>query len=112
MNNLFIRESRSYWRREVYSGDGLFLGIEQDTRVMRYHSLITSSPLPDELRVTAWTHHSATFYDSGSNVHTRGTDTAYDIDSSNSVIMSLQHKYRPIYGVQFHPQSIATPCVR
>ena len=52
---------------------------------MRYHSLIVEmSSLPTELEVTA---------------------TLMD---NKNVIMALKHKSKPIYGVQFHPESIDT----
>jgi anthranilate/para-aminobenzoate synthase component II len=53
--------------------------------VMRYHSLIASVyEFPKQLEIT-------------------GRETEHDL------IMALQHKERPIYGVQFHPESIGTP---
>ena len=69
-----------------HDGDGLFSGIPQQTDVVRYHSLITSDPLPINLRATAWT--------------------------TDGIIMGLQHLTKPLYGVQFHPESVATACGR
>jgi len=61
----------------------LFNGLSQPFRATRYHSLIVEKEnFPDELEVTAWT----------------------DADE----IMALRHKEYPIYGVQFHPESILT----
>ena len=63
---------------------GLFSGIDAPIEVGRYHSLIASrQTLPDELEVTAWT--------------------------ESGEIMALQHVQRPIFGLQFHPESILTP---
>jgi anthranilate synthase component II len=63
-------------------GEGLFLGIPSPFNATRYHSLIVGEALPDELEVTAFT--------------------------SANEIMGLRHKRYPIYGVQFHPESILT----
>jgi anthranilate synthase component II len=63
-------------------GEGLFMGIPSPFNATRYHSLIVDEALPDELEVTAFT--------------------------SANEIMGLRHKRFPIYGVQFHPESILT----
>jgi anthranilate synthase component 2 len=63
-------------------GEGLFLGIPSPFNATRYHSLIVDEQLPEELEVTAFT-------------------TANEI-------MGLHHALYPIYGVQFHPESILT----
>ena len=62
----------------------LFRGLGCETTVARYHSLAADeNTMPDELKVTA---------------------TADD-----GQIMAIMHKTYPIYGVQFHPESIMTP---
>ncbi|MEM7670134.1 MAG: aminodeoxychorismate/anthranilate synthase component II [Pseudomonadota bacterium] len=67
----------------THDGDGLFAGLEQGFDVTRYHSLIVEPEgLPAELEVTA--------------------------KSQSGVIMGLRHRNRPIHGVQFHPESIAS----
>ncbi|MDF1814526.1 MAG: aminodeoxychorismate/anthranilate synthase component II [Verrucomicrobiales bacterium] len=66
-----------------HNGKGLFKGITNPFEATRYHSLIVKKDtLPDCLEITAWT----------------------DEDE----IMGLQHKKHPVYGVQFHPESILT----
>lgn len=68
-----------------HNSNGLFSGLEQELEVGRYHSLvIDKNTLPDELTVTA--------------------------TNSEGLIMAIQHKTQPVYGVQFHPESILTPC--
>jgi anthranilate synthase/aminodeoxychorismate synthase-like glutamine amidotransferase len=68
-----------------HDGSRLFAGIESPIEATRYHSLaVDRQSLPDELTVTAWT--------------------------SDGVVMALAHKAWPVYGVQFHPESIMTGC--
>ncbi|HZN98296.1 MAG TPA: aminodeoxychorismate/anthranilate synthase component II [Gemmatimonadales bacterium] len=71
----------------AHTGHALFRGIPSPTEVMRYHSLVVSPEgLPSDLEVTAWS-----------------ADR-----SPGSEIMALCHRKLPVYGVQFHPESIAT----
>ncbi len=68
-----------------HHGVGVFKGLPDGFTAARYHSLtVTRDGLPDVLKVTAWT--------------------------TEGEIMGLQHQRRPVHGVQFHPESIATEC--
>jgi para-aminobenzoate synthetase len=68
--------------RVQHDGTGLFAGVPQDFSVVRYHSLAVTGPLEPEGRVTAWT--------------------------ADGVVMGIEHCRRPMWGVQFHPESIAS----
>jgi anthranilate synthase/aminodeoxychorismate synthase-like glutamine amidotransferase len=68
-----------------HDGSGVFAGIPTPLEVMRYHSLVVEpATLPDSLRVVA-----------------RATDSPDEIHA-------LQHVEYPVFGVQFHPESILT----
>ena len=65
------------------TGGVLFQGLPETYRVVRYHSLaVRPEDLPEDLVADAFT--------------------------DDGEIMALHHKTRPVYGVQFHPESILT----
>lgn len=67
----------------LHGGKGIFQGIPDRFRAARYHSLvIRPDSMPSELEVTATT--------------------------EDGVVMGVQHRRFPVFGVQFHPESIAT----
>ncbi len=71
----------------AHTGDGVFEGLPSPFEAMRYHSLVVSPDgLPEALEVTAW-----------SSDRPAGRE-----------IMGLRHRAHPIYGVQFHPESVGT----
>ncbi|MDA0699373.1 MAG: aminodeoxychorismate/anthranilate synthase component II [Chloroflexi bacterium] len=65
-----------------HDGDQLFHGVPPQFEATRYHSLIAAAPLPAVLQVTART--------------------------ADGEIMALRHRQHPVFGVQFHPESILT----
>ena len=68
-----------------HSGEGIFKGIPNPYSVVRYHSLIIDSQtMPEELMTTS------------------------TVEGNAEIIMGIEHKIKPIYGVQFHPESIDT----
>ena len=70
----------------AHHGTGVFETIPSPMQVMRYHSLVVEpTSLPDALEVTARA------VDDPSEVH------------------AVKHKTHPVYGVQFHPESVMTP---
>lgn len=67
----------------------LFAGLPEEIEVMRYHSLVVSRrSLPACFRVTA--------------------ETASP-EGDEHLVMAVEHTSRPLFGVQFHPESIGTP---
>jgi len=68
-----------------HDGKGVFAGLKNPFTATRYHSLaVEKEDLPAVLEVTAWT--------------------------DDGEIMGVRHRTRPVFGVQFHPESIATEC--
>lgn len=66
-----------------HDGQGMFKGLDDPFEATRYHSLlIEKDTLPDCFDITAWT--------------------------EDGEIMGIRHKELPLYGVQFHPESILT----
>jgi len=68
--------------RVMHEGKGLFKDVPQGFSVVRYHSLAITTPPGPEGHVVAW--------------------------SEDGVVMGVEHTKRPIWGVQFHPESIST----
>jgi len=67
-----------------HSGKGIFNDVKNPCEVMRYHSLVgAKKPWPKELNITA--------------------------ETEDGIVMAVEHKKYPIFGIQFHPESIGTP---
>ena len=67
----------------IHDGSGLFKDVENSFKATRYHSLIIEEKTLDkDFHITAWT--------------------------ENKTIMAIQHEKLPLFGLQFHPESIAT----
>ena len=66
-----------------HEGQSVFRGINGPFKATRYHSLVVArDTMPDDLQVTA--------------------------ETGDGLVMGLAHKSRPVHGVQFHPESIAS----
>ncbi len=69
--------------RIEHNARGIFRGLNGPFQATRYHSLVIDrSTAPAELEVSA--------------------------ESDDGLIMAVEHRDRPVYGVQFHPESIAS----
>ena len=67
-----------------HTGAGIFEGVRDPFEAARYHSLVVRRDgFPDDLEITAW--------------------------SDDDLVMAAQHRRKPRFGVQFHPESILTP---
>lgn len=67
----------------THRGGGLFRGLPSPFQATRYHSLaVKRTSVPDCFTIDAWT--------------------------ADGEVMGMSHKTRPVFGVQFHPESIAT----
>jgi anthranilate synthase component II len=70
-----------------HTGAGPFRGLPTPVEMTRYHSLtVAPDLLPGELEVIAWS----------------------DDPSDDREIQGLRHRHHPVWGVQFHPESVAS----
>jgi para-aminobenzoate synthetase len=75
------QQMHGYTSHIRHNGKGLFAGLPQDFAAVRYHSLCVTA-VPRRLEATAW--------------------------AEDGVVMALRDRWRPSFGVQFHPESICT----
>ncbi len=69
---------------QIVQPSKLFAGLDKEFAGARYHSLaVLAETVPEELKITAQTH--------------------------DGEVMAIEHKTYPVYGLQFHPESILTP---
>ncbi|HUF75407.1 MAG TPA: aminodeoxychorismate/anthranilate synthase component II [Longimicrobiales bacterium] len=67
-----------------HGGEGIFRGLPSPLVVARYHSLVTDpAALPDELEPLAWS-----------------------LEEGGEEIQGMRHRTHPVWGVQFHPESL------
>jgi len=66
-----------------HTGQGIFTNFPSPFTATRYHSLIVEEPAPEGFDVTAFT--------------------------AEGEIMAIEHREHPLFGLQFHPESILTP---
>lgn len=77
-----------------HDGSSVFAGLPSPLTATRYHSLaIVEGTVPDSLRVTGRTAHG---------------DAAAPEAQGPGVIMAVEHREAPVWGVQFHPESVLT----
>ena len=70
-----------------HEGDGILAGLPRPFEAMRYHSLVADpAAIPACLETTAW--------------------------CKDGTVMGVRHRQHPVFGVQFHPESIGTVCGR
>lgn len=68
-----------------HDGRGIFRGVKNPLTGMRYHSLIAEKKsVPRELKITA-------------------------TEKESGIVMAVEHRKIPLFGIQFHPESIGTP---
>ena len=68
----------------THDGSGVFLGLPNPVTATRYHSLVVED-LPSDLVVNAWVD-----------------------EAGERVVMGVRHRVHPVWGVQFHPESVLT----
>ena len=82
-----------------HAHSALFKDVTMPFVATRYHSLVLArSSVPDNFRITAWCNNNDSF---------KNNDLCQDI-LENKEVMAIEHNTLPIFGVQFHPESLLT----
>jgi para-aminobenzoate synthetase len=76
------RPRHGFVDRVRHTGTSVLAGLPQEFAATRYHSFRVAEPLPATLEPLAW--------------------------AEDGVLMALRHRTRPLVGVQFHPESVAS----
>jgi anthranilate synthase/aminodeoxychorismate synthase-like glutamine amidotransferase len=82
-----------------HSHSTLFKNVPIPFAATRYHSLVIDNmSIPDDFKITAWC---------SNGVNVKNNDLCQN-RSNKTEVMAIEHKTLPIYGVQFHPESLLT----
>ena len=82
-----------------HSHSTLFKNVPIPFAATRYHSLVVDNmSIPDDFKITAWC---------SNGVNVKNNDLCQN-RSNKTEVMAIEHKTLPIYGVQFHPESLLT----
>jgi anthranilate synthase/aminodeoxychorismate synthase-like glutamine amidotransferase len=82
-----------------HSHSTLFKNVPIPFAATRYHSLVVDDmSIPDDFKITAWC---------SNGVNVKNNDLCQN-RSNKTEVMAIEHKTLPIYGVQFHPESLLT----
>ena len=82
-----------------HSHSALFKNVPIPFAATRYHSLVIDNmSIPDDFKITAWC---------SNGVNVKNNDLCQN-RSNKTEVMAIEHKTLPIYGVQFHPESLLT----
>jgi len=89
----------------------LFKNLPNPFSATRYHSLIVDrEKFPDTLEITAVTVEEGSINTTESIAALVNSEDRFTVDAGGSSIMGLRHRELPIWGIQFHPESILTTC--
>ena len=80
-----------------HDNSALFEGVNNPFTATRYHSLVVDkTSMPEDFVITAW------------SLIKANDKTTLDAKLNQQEVMAIEHKIMPIFGVQFHPESLLT----